>query len=182
MQRQPILKNKGIVWGHQNFHTNIRYEPRTFFDIQSQPMLKYAESPQFLMLAQDIEFRYRVSCSVKTQKFHQYQLKLPLIIFHTVKNLTMKELLEFGVYARMAKETFSKAKTIIVTETIEKGFVPNLADSKVDSIFILKKNVPTQEFCELQIDMVNALEEKISDYINERRTNEEMILKKGIIE
>jgi hypothetical protein len=182
MRRQPILNNKGIVWKHQSFHTNIRYEPHTLMEILTEPMLKYSESPSFLMLAQDIEFRYRVACTAKTQKFHQYQLKLPLIVFHTVKNLTMQELLELGVYARMAKETFSKAKTIIVTETIEKGFIPNLADSKVDSIFILKKNIPTKEFCELQLDIINALEEKISDYIVERRTNEEMILKKGIIE
>ena len=179
MQRNSILSKKGIVWGHIKFSTKIRYEPRSIKDIDKQIMIHHEESPEFLMLHQQIECQYRISGK---RNYYKYKLKLPLLVFHVVKNFSQKDFLQLDLIARQAKDSFAKAKIIIVCETLDKGFLPSLENAKIDGIFIMEKAILDGKYRELQVDILNALELKINEFISEKRSNAEMILKKGYIE
>ena len=81
----------------------------------------------------------------------------------------------------MAKTTFEKSKTIIVTETLEEGFSPDIKSSQIDSICVLRKQYISGSN-DITLDAVDALDHKIKQLLTEENGVLADFTKTGIIE
>lgn len=178
MLKKNILNHLGIIWGKQSFTTGLQFNPISFRDLQDSPNYEYGESPEFLMLVQQIDFQFKI---VGKHRFNKYLLNFPLVVFLTFQNLTQDELIKTEYYANMAKRTFPKAKIVIVTETLDKSVTPDVRSLPIDSIFVLRKQFKDAELNPISIDVINALEKKIDSFLAERYDITENFIETGVI-
>ena len=178
IKRQIILENKGINWGYGRFNVESKFSPKSFPEINKSSMFMTKVSDLTLMLSQQIDFQYRITGK---RIFYKYNLVLPLLIFHTTKNITENKLINIESQAKKAKNTFEKAKIIVVAECLDKNFTPVIENSPIDAIFILQKSF-SGHYDDLKTEVFDTLEQRISEYINEKKTDIERYLEKGIIE
>ena len=122
-----------------------------------------------MQLTQKIDVQIRVSGK---RNFHKYELNLPLIVFHTCKNLTGEIFTQCEFSANQAKITFKKSKSIIVVETLEKDFFPDIKSSSIDAVFVLKKSYSNMSESELSSDVVDAVEQEIKGYLTNQKDTE----------
>ena len=147
--------------------------------MSDHPMFEFSSSPEILHLAQKFDFQFRVSGK---RRFNKYQLDFPLVLFFTYKNLTEKEYINIEYYTKQAKSTFKKSKAIIVTETLDDKFKPDISSSFFDAIFVLRKQYSSDKTRDIQLDVVNKLEKKIRSYCTETQSNGYSLHNSGIIE
>jgi len=174
-----IFENTGISWGYNSFSTNLRFNPKNLCTMSKNPMFEFTESNSILHLAQKIDFQLRIT---NTRRFHKHQLVLPLLLFFNYKNLTEKDFITIEYYTVQAKATFEKSKAIIITETIEDSFKPDLMNSPFDAIFVLRKQYRSENQNEIQADVVKNLYKKIRAYCTDTQINGHNFNKSGIIE
>ncbi|MCD4820258.1 MAG: hypothetical protein K8S23_16370 [Candidatus Cloacimonetes bacterium] len=179
IHRHNILLKKGILWDYNQFSTNIKFKPKNLLNIDNYPMLQFGNSAEVLQLSQNIDLQYRNSGK---RVFNKYNLTLPLLIFHTALSIGNEFLYDIEQNAKLAKATFEKVKIIVVTESIEKDFQPLKKNSLIDAIFILQKEFKTNKFVELKLDVFNLVENKIVEYIKEKKTDIELCVSKGFME
>ncbi|MDO9577890.1 MAG: hypothetical protein Q7J16_08395 [Candidatus Cloacimonadales bacterium] len=178
MQKKKILNHLGISWGKQSFSTGLQFNPISFRDLQDSPNYEYGESPEFLMLVQQIDFQFKI---VGKHRFNKHLINFPLIVFLIYRNLTQDDLIKTDYYANMALRTFSKAKIVIVTETLDKSVTPDVRSLPIDSIFVLRKQFKDVELSPISIDVINALEQKIDSFLAERYDITENFIETGVI-
>lgn len=166
IQRGQIMTHQGIKWGFQTFNTNLKFNPKNLCSLEEDLMFDQSQSPEFLQLTQELDSQFRVTGK---HTFHKYKSILPLIVFHTFRNLTEEDFIRTEYFANMAKSSFEKSKTIIITEMLDENFIPELRSSKVGSICVLRKQFKTDKPNEISVDAVNALEEKIKELLTEQR-------------
>ena len=166
IQRRQIMTHQGIKWDFQSFNTNLKFNPKNLCSLEKDLMFDQSLSPEFLQLTQELDSQFRV---IGKRTFHKYKSILPLIVFHTFRNLTEEDFIRTEYYANMAKSSFEKSKTIIITEMLDENFIPVLRSSKVDFISVLRKQFKTDKPNEISIDAVNALEEKVKELLTEQR-------------
>jgi len=179
IERSGILEHKGINWGFQSFSTNLKFNPKNLCSIEKDPGYEFSDSPEFLQLAQKMDFQFRIRGK---RNFKKYEITLPLLVFHIVKNLTNEDFIRFDYYAKIAKNTFEKSRSIIITETLDTDYVPELSNSPVDVIFILRKQQKAKTEEEISLDVIDAIEKKILDFIHEKEEKSEAYKNTGIIE
>ncbi len=178
MNRRKILSHLGIKWGFQAFDTNLKFNPVSLSSFEKDLNFEQSSSPQLLQLSQEFDFQYRVSGK---RSFKKYKTVFPLIVFHTFTNLTETNFIHTEYYANMAKTTFDKSKTIIVTETLEEGFSPDIKSSRIDSICVLRKQYISVNKDTFNLDAVDALELKIKQLLTEENGIIADFTKTGII-
>lgn len=179
VKRTKIIDNIGITWGYQSFSTNLKFNPQNLYVMGENPLFEQIYSKEILHLAQRMDFQFRITGK---RIFKKFQIILPLLLFYTFKNLTEKDFITIEYYTKMAKSTFEKSKAIIITETLDDDFVPDLGNSPLDAIFILRKQFNSELGNEISLDVVNLLEEKIKEYLTERDEGTKEFLNTGIIE
>jgi hypothetical protein len=178
MHKKNILTHAGISWGKQSFTTGLSLNPISLRDLEESPNLEYGDSPEFLMLTQQIHFQFKL---VGKHRFNKFLFHFPLVVFHTFKNLTQDELIKTEYYANMSLRTFPKAKNVILTETLDRSVTPDVRSLPFDSIFVLRKQFKDGELNPISIDVVNALEQKIDSFLAERYDVTENFLETGVI-
>ena len=178
IERSGITEHKGINWGFQSFSTNLKFNPKNLCSIEKDPAYEFSASPEFLQLAQKMDFQFRIHGK---RNFKKYEITLPLIVFHIVKNLTPDEFIKFDYYAKVAKNTFEKSHTVIITETLDTDFVPDLSFSPIDVVFILRKQQKSKTEEEISLEVIDAIEKKILDFIHEQERKSEAYKNTGII-
>lgn len=179
IKRTKIFENVGISWGYQSFSSNLKFNPSNLCSMSDHPMFEFSSSPEILHLGQKFDFQFRVTGK---RRFNKYQLDFPLILFFTYKNLTEKDYITIEYYTKLAKSTFEKSKAVIVTETLEDNFKPDINSSFFDAIFVLRKQYRSDKIRDIQLDVINKLEKKIRFYCTETQTNGYSLHKNGIIE
>lgn len=162
MQRRSVLQHLGIKWGRQSFSAINGLNPINICSIQDEPNFIIEDSPEFLMLSQKIDFQFRISGK---RRFNKYLLNLPLLVFHTYRVLTLGDVIQVEYYANMAKKTFTKAKIIIVAEMIDKTLMPDVKALPIDTVFVLRKQNNSDPLEPIALDVVNLLDEKITDLL-----------------
>ena len=178
MQKKTIIDRTGVVWGKQSFSTGLRLNPISFRALQESPNFEYGNSPEFLMLAQQIDYQFKIHGK---HRFYKYLLNFPLIVFLTFRNLTQDDLIKSEYYANMAVSTFSKVKFIIVTETLDQSVTPDVRSLPIEAIFVLRKQYKDNDLNPVSIDVFNALEKMINSLLAERNDVSDNFLKSGII-
>lgn len=178
MNRRKILSHLGIKWGFQAFDTNLKFNPVSLSSFEKDLNFEKSSSPQLLQLTQEFDFQYRVSGK---RSFKKYKTVFPLIVFHTFTNLTETTFIHTEYYANMAKTTFDKSKTIIVTETLGEGFSPDIKSSQIDSICVLRKQYISVNKDAINLDAIDALELKIKQLLTEENGVIADFTKTGII-
>ncbi len=178
MNRRKILSHLGIKWGFQAFNTNLKFNPLSLCSLEKDPNFEQSLSPKLLQLSQEFDLQYRVSGK---RSFKKYKTVFPLIVFHTFTNLTEVSFIHTEYYANMAQATFEKSKTIIVTETLEEGFSPDIKSSQIDSICVLRKQYISGSN-DITLDAVDALDNKIKQLLTEENGVLADFTKTGIIE
>ena len=178
IHRRQIMTHNGIKWGIQAFNTNLKFNPKNLCSLEKDLKFDQSLSPEFLQLTQELDSQFRV---IGKRTFHKYKSILPLIVFHTFRNLTEEDFIRTEYYANMAKSTFEKSKTIIITEMLDEDFIPVLRSSKVGCICVLRKQFKTDKPNEISVDAVNALEEKVKELLIEQREIGDDFKKTGII-
>jgi hypothetical protein len=168
LKRRSILGHLGIKWGRHSFSTNLGINPISICSIQDAPNFDVGESPEFLMLSQEFDFQFRITGK---KRFNKYQLHFPLIMFLTYKTLRFSDLIEAEYYANMAKKTFPKTHVILVTEMVEESLVPDIKALPIDTVFVLRKQTENEELAPISIDVINALENKIKSFLEEKDVN-----------
>jgi len=176
MNRQKIIKNKGVCWGRQSFTMNMRYDFRTFSEIEKELIFDFKKSPTALQLTQMLDFQYRVS-GKKT--FSKYEIVLPLITIYTCKNLVEEELIRIGFYAEKAKLALEKAKTIIICETIDSNFNTDAKCHFIDAIYILRKQRLQKKQDIIYYDVIKSLYEDLMYTIYHCDDEEKMVSEEG---
>jgi len=179
MGKKKILTHSGISWGKQSFTTDLQLNPISFRALQDSPSYEFGESPEFLMLVQEIDFQYKIKGK---HRFKKHLLRFPLIVFRTFQNLTQDNLIKTEYYANMAIKTFPKAKFVILTETLDQSVTPDIRSLPFDSIFVLRKQFNEGELNPISLDVVNALENKIDSLLAERDDSVESFLETGVIQ
>ncbi|HHE38041.1 MAG TPA: hypothetical protein ENL20_05655 [Candidatus Cloacimonetes bacterium] len=179
MKRKKIMKNKGISWGYQPFSYKFKFNPVNLFDLAEKPNYNVADSVNILQLVQKMDFQYRISGK---RNFEKFKISIPLIQFYIYKNLVEENLVNAEYYSYLAKKTYGISKSIIVCETIDPDFQLNLASSTVDVVYVLRKQCADSEVEDISLDTVNALEEKIDQYLQEEKTTLSEMIERGIIE
>lgn len=154
LSRKSILKNLGIKWGRQSFSTGMNFNPISFGEMEKSPNFEIEESPLFLSLIQNMDFQFRITGK---RKFKKYQIKFPLLVFHTFVNLDHNDLIRSEYYANMAKATFRKVKTIIVTETLDKELTPDVRSLPIEAVFVLRKQYNNENLKPISVDVVDRL-------------------------
>jgi hypothetical protein len=179
IERTHIIGNMGISWGYQSFSSEIKFNPSNLCSMSDSPMFEFSSSAKVLHLAQKLDFQFRITGK---RRFNKHQLVFPLILFFTYKNLTEKDFINIEYHTKQAKTTFEKSKAIIVTETIDDNFKPDINSSVFDAIFVLRKQYRSEKTREIQLDVVNKLEKKIRSYCTETYTNGYSLHTSGILE
>ncbi len=178
MSRRKILSHLGVKWGFQTFNVNLKFNPNDLCSIEKDIKFEQSYSPEMLQLTQEIDTQHRVSGK---RNFRKYKTILPLIIFHTFDNLTEVDFIRTEYYANMAETTFEKSKTVIITETLDENFIPELSSSKINSIFVLRKQYKSDESKDISIEVVDTLEKKIKELLTEKDIASCDFQKTGII-
>ncbi|MBN1327625.1 MAG: hypothetical protein JW996_06720, partial [Candidatus Cloacimonetes bacterium] len=179
MLRNKIVDNQGISWGYQGFSTNLKFNPQNLCLMEKDPMFEQKLSEDYLCLAQKMDFQFRVTGK---WHFHKYQIVFPLIIFHTFKELNENDFIQIEYMGKIARSTFEKSRTIIVVETLMPQFVPDLKNSAVDCIFILRKQFTSGKEAEIDHEVIEKLDCKIKEIIMESEDVTVNFIKTGIIE
>jgi len=179
IQRTKIFDNIGISWGYQSFSANLKFNPSNLCTMSNNPMFEFDHSAKVLALAQKLDFQFRISGK---RRFNKHLLVYPLITFYTFKNLTEDDFITIEYYATQAKTTFEKSRSIIITETMDNNFKPDLQSSPFDAIFILRKQYRAASMNDIQLDVVNSLEKRIRMYCTETQANGINFTKTGVIE
>ncbi|MCF7792804.1 MAG: hypothetical protein K9N09_02470 [Candidatus Cloacimonetes bacterium] len=162
LSKKSILKNLGIEWGRQSFTTGMNFNPLSFGEMEKNPNFEIDDSPMFLSLIQNIDFQFRITGK---RRFNKYQLKFPLLVFHTFTNLDLNDLIRSEYYANMAKATFRKVKTIIVTETLDKELTPDVRSLPIEAVFVLRKQYSNENLMPISFDVVERLSEMIDSLL-----------------
>nr|MDA3813748.1 hypothetical protein [Candidatus Cloacimonadota bacterium] len=131
-------------------------------------------SPEVLFLGQKIDLQYRAAGK---RNFEKHESILPLIVFHTYKILGKENMLYLDNLAGLSKNALSKSKTIILTEKLEKDFIPDLSPTNIDHVCVLTKGSSKK----ISFKVVGELEKLINEIINEKHTISKTILDTGLI-
>jgi len=166
MKRKKILNNKGISWGCQPFSYKLKFNPVNLFNLSEKPNCEVSDSVKILQLVQKMDFQFRIAGK---RNFKKFELAIPLIQFFTYKNLDEESLIYAEYYSSFAKKTCTIAKSIIVSETVDTDFKIDLTDSPVDAIFVLRKQFSDKEAEEISMEIINALEDKIDQFIQQKK-------------
>ncbi len=178
LSKRSILKNLGIKWGRQPFSTGLIFNPISFGSMETSPNFEIDDSPYFLSLIQEIDFQFRISGK---RRFNKFLVKLPLLVFHTFTNLDLNDLIRSEYYCNMAKATFNKVKTIIVTETLDKELTPDVRSLPIDAVFVLRKQFNEEELQPISVDVVEKLSEMIDSLLAGRDDVTGDFLETGLI-
>ncbi len=172
--------NPGIRWGYQKFTTDLKLYEQNMITSTKNPTMKTKDSPKFLMLAQRLDLQYRLAGK---RNFSKNSITLPLITVHTFRNFNEENFIRVDHYSNKAKKTFEKGKVFIVTETIEQGFYPDIENSSIDGIFVLRKHVKkSKNNHNISIEVINMIEAKFKEFIEFRKTDPKDIIKTGYID
>ncbi len=172
--------NPGIRWGYQKFTSDLKLYEQNMITCTKNPAMKTKDSPKFLMLAQRLDLQYRLAGK---RNFTKNSITLPLIIVHTFRNFNEEHFIRVEHYSNKAKKTFESGKVFIVTETIEQGFYPDIENSSIDGIFVLRKHVKkSKNNHNISIEVVNMIEAKFKEFIEFKKTDPKDIIKTGYID
>ena len=98
-------------------------------------------------------------------------------VFHTFKILGNENMLYLNHLAGFSKNAFSKSRTIMLTEKLEKDFIPDLAPTDIDHVCILTKEKDNN----ISVDVVDELEKLINDILIEEHIVSKSKFNNGII-
>ena len=174
MKRQSIIDHTGIFWGCGNFNMNYVFSPTSFNTLEKDLRFEQSISPDVLFLGQKVDLHYRVTGK---RKFEKHMSILPLIVFYTFKTLGNENMLYLNHLAGLSKNAFSKSRTIMLTEKLEKDFIPDLASTNIDHVCVLTKENENK----ISVDVVDELEKLINDILKEEHTVSKHVLDTGII-
>jgi len=163
IKRQEISGHTGIFWGYGKFNMNYVFTPNSFNSLQEDLKFEQSESPEVIFLGQKIDLHYRVTGK---RNFEKHMSVLPLIVFHTFKTLGHNDMLYLNHLAYLSKNAFSKSRTIMLTEKLEKDFVPDISSTNIDHVCILTKGNDNK----ISTDAVDELEELINSILIENHT------------
>jgi len=176
---QYRFTQSGVRWGYQKFSTHFKfYQKRLLLD-DRQPTIESSESPKFLMLGQQIDLQYRLA---GRRNFTKYQLNLPILVFHTFGSFGEDDFIRTEYYARLAKQTFELGKTIVITETLNPGFYPEIGDSDIDAVYVLRKVDKKTQQNGLAPDVIRQLDRRIREMLYEKESDPRDIQKNGFID
>ncbi|PID28386.1 MAG: hypothetical protein CSB55_05305 [Candidatus Cloacimonadota bacterium] len=180
LKKRGILNKKGVFWGYTKFTTNLKFDHKSIFGEIKDLGLQLGSSPKFLQLVQNVDLQYRLS---GTRKFIKHQISLPVLVFSIVRNISEDNFIRLNYHAESAKETYPDAKFLIIVETIDKGYTPDVSNSFVDALFILRKQHKTQKTHLISAEVIELLDSKIREYTDVNHRKEiDMIKAKGILE
>lgn len=174
MKRQKIINHTGIFWGCGNFNMNYVFSPTSFNTLERDLRFKQSKSPDVLLLSQKVDLHYRVTGK---RKFEKHVSTLPLIVFHTFKILNNKNMLYLNHLAGLSKNAFSKSRTIMLTEKLEKDFIPDIASTNIDHVCVLIKGKDNN----ISVEVVDELEKLIDEILKEEFTVSKSMLNNGLI-
>lgn len=174
MKRHSIIDHTGIFWGCDKFNMNLVFSPSSFNTLEKDLKFEQLSSPEVLFLGQKIDLNYRVSGK---RNFEKHVSMIPLIVFHTFKILGNKDMLYLNHLAGLSKNAFSKSRTIMITEKLEKDFIPDLTSTNIDHVCVLTKGNDKK----ISVEVVNELEKLINGILNEKHTISTNVLDTGII-
>ncbi|MBT4334057.1 MAG: hypothetical protein HOK80_03120 [Candidatus Cloacimonetes bacterium] len=175
INRQKIIDHTGIFWGCGKFNMNYLFSPTSFNSIQQDLRFEQSESPEVLFLGQKVDLHYRVTGK---RNFEKHMSFLPLIVFHTFKTLGNDDMLYLNHLAYLSKNAFSKSRTIMLTEELEKNFIPDISSTNIDHVCVLTKGNDDNK---ISVDAVNELEKLINNILTENHTTSTDIKNTSII-
>ncbi len=179
-RKMKILEFPGTKWGYQSFTSDMRYNLSNLYVDKIDKVLKKSISPKFLSFLQTVDFQFRMS---GTRNFQKHTLQYPILIFSNHKVFHEKDFIFFEYESQKAKNTFHGSTSIVVAEYIENGWYPNLKNSAVDSIFVLRKQHANEKKPKaLSADILIKLKQKIFDCLFEEEEKRISFRVNGIIE
>jgi len=144
-----------------------------------EPGFTFDESDEVLQLAQNLDFRIRPT---GRRNMNKYQLAFPLVTFHLFRNLTSPDLEKSKQQAKAAKATFERSKSIVVCETVEEDFMPEIKDCDVDMVFVLRKQFKRKKINKIDPGVLYKMEGIIKGYLFEENSLAEQFQNKGYID
>ena len=178
VKRNRIVEKKGISWKIQSFSTNLKFNPQNLGVMDKDLRFEQELSEKLLCLAQSLDFQFRIK---GTRNFKKYNIKFPLIVFFPMKILDESSFIKAEYQARQAKATFERSKSIIVTETIEKKFIPDFDNSLIDALFILRKQTVSRDENPISIEVVEKMDRKITEFLTENETVSTNFIRDGFL-
>jgi hypothetical protein len=179
IQRTGFLQNRGVDWGFQQFSKNIHFAPTTLNEMHKEPGFTCENSDSVLQLAQKLDFRVRPS---GRRNMNKYQLVFPLVTFHLFRNLTSEDLEISKQYAKEAKATFERSKSLVVCETVDENFIPEIKDCDIDMIFVLRKQFKRKKINKIDPGVLYKMESILRSYLFEENSPVEQFQNKGYID
>lgn len=178
INRSGILPQKGLKWGYQSFSTAMKYKSVVFNNIKKRGLFQKEYSSEILSLCQYIDLQMRVKGK---RNFEKHEICLPLLSFFTFNKLSEDDFIKAEYFADMAKDSFQQSKTIIVCEVLEDDFVPLLKGTKIDGVYILRKNFQREASEDIDSQVVNNLSDQIKLILNREFKPTEEFKETGII-
>ncbi len=178
VERNKIINNQGISWGLQSFSTNLKFNPQNLGVMDKDLRFEQEISEKLLCLTQKLDFQFRIKGK---RNFHKYEIIFPLIIFFTFKNLDETDFIKSNHIAQKAKATFERSKSIIITETINQEFIPDVGSSSVDALYILRRQSSNKVLNPISTEVVDMLDNKITDFLTENEWIGTEFIKKGFL-
>ncbi|MBC8385229.1 MAG: hypothetical protein H8E57_06895, partial [Candidatus Cloacimonetes bacterium] len=113
-------------------------------------------------LTQSIDYQFRISGK---RNFQKHEIIIPLIQFYTFRCLSANDFILTSHFSKLAKRIFKNAKSIILVETLEDGFLPVLEKSGIDRIFVMLKFDENQNNHFIPLELINTLNETLNTMI-----------------
>jgi hypothetical protein len=178
VKRNRIVAKKGISWDIQSFSKNLKFNPQNLGVMDKDLRFEQEMSEKLLCLAQSLDFQFRIK---GMKNFKKFDIIFPLIVFFPMKNLDESSFIKAEHQTRQAKDTFERSKSIIVTETIERNFVPDFDNSVIDAMFILRRQTKGHELNPISVEVVEKMEKKITEFLTENEVVSTNFIKEGFL-
>ncbi len=178
IKKTGVLEQKGLSWGIQTFDTGMRYNS-ILRDNKDSELFHKEESSEILSLVQQFDIQMRIHGK---RNFEKHLVNLPLITFYTYNTLYEDDFIKTEYFANLARQSFQRAKAVIVCESLADGYNPILKGSAIDSIFILRKGYQSKALDHIDIGVVEELLAKIQIYLMGRVIHNGDFAENGIIE
>jgi hypothetical protein len=170
-----LLINPALDTDFQSFNYNMHLKPMSFIDTLLRHQICFDTSDPVYSVCMKLDLQYKPA---QKKMFSKEFISFPLMIFFIFRNYGKQEFNQVELLKQQLLSSNPNAFLCIVTETIDKNAVNYYTNHQKD-LFILKKSLSNNTENEYALEVVQALQTKIFDYIKAKHIEYPDFVKKG---
>ncbi|RLC46784.1 MAG: hypothetical protein DRH57_05370 [Candidatus Cloacimonadota bacterium] len=173
-----FIKNGSLILGYRNPLVKISIEYNQVIGIGQEKILHFIYTDENLLIGTNYELQYKAE---ENMVWCKEKIFVPVVIIAPYQVLTNNILSQSIVVTKEIKNLFPNCLYIIVCETSNNDFKPNLNFASIDNIFVLRKQVGDIATNPVYTDIVWKMYQVVSDFLTCEKENYKSMITKGIL-